>query len=256
MLKFERQPVCPVCGIAPEDDARRYRVQYTGIPSEFVTCHGCGVIWQWDRLADDYVGEYYRTVYRQITAPNEAARAQTAAVGEMRAAIQAAYLSPFLTKCKSLLDFGCSGGWLLDALAPLGLELYGVESDESGLSEFARRRYKIFNTLDEAPNGLHAVTMSHVLEHFNHPGEILRQIYAKLAPGGLLFVDVPNYRACNHAMILHHPVAYDAASMARLLTGAGFEIADSRCYDWDNTPMDKYLMTIAAKPGDKKRRSK
>ena len=251
-LRFEKQDTCPVCESEPAEDARRYNANYIGITTPFVGCDNCGVIWQTTRLADDYLPEYYQDVYRQITAPNLASRNQTEQVGRMRAAIQSGWLSQFIGKRKTLLDYGCSGGWLMDALS--GLDMVGVESDRSEITAGARERYQIYDDLDAAPGQVEIITMSHVVEHFNHPVPVMRQIYDKLKPGGLLFVDVPNSRACNHAMILHHPVAYDAASLARMLGVVGFDVLEHSFYDWDNTPMDKYLMMAATKPNKRQRR--
>jgi hypothetical protein len=83
----------------------------------------------------------------------------------------------------------------------------------------------------------------------------MRQIYDHLKPGGLLFVDVPNYRGLpGYGTGLHHPVCYDAASLARMLGMVGFDILEHSFYDWDNTPMDKYLMMAATKPSKRQRR--
>jgi len=256
MLRFEKQETCPVCSEPPAEDARRYMASYASIQTDFVTCQNCGVIWQVTRLADDYLPEYYRDVYRQLTAPNLAAQTQTANVGKLRAQIQADWLAQFLLGVDTALDYGCSGGWLMDALAEKGVKVSGVEMDTSDMSKPARDKYEVFDTIEDAPGKYDLITMSHVLEHFNHPLDALPAIVAKLKPGGMLFVDVPNYRVCNHAMILHHPVAYDAASLAKTLGMAGMEVTEYTFYDWDNTPLDKYLMMAAIKPKPTRQRRK
>jgi SAM-dependent methyltransferase len=248
-LKFEAQPDCPVCLTERDETGRRYATAPMGIPIEYAHCTHCGVLWQTSRLADDYLGEYYANVYRQITAPTPHARAQTDKVGHMRAAIQVSWLSDQLDSRKTALDYGCSGGWLLEALQNRGMTVTGVEMDKTELSQPARGKFTIYDTIDEAPGQYDLIAMSHVLEHFNHPLEGLKPITAKIKPGGLLFVDVPNYRSLpGYGTGLHHPICFDAASLAWTLRAAGLEPLEHAFYDWDNTPMDKYLMMIAMKP--------
>jgi SAM-dependent methyltransferase len=254
-LRFERQDNCPVCETAPVEATRHYRMMTVfGIQVEYAHCDNCGILWQTSRLADDYLPEYYRDVYRQITSPSQANRDQTKKVGHIRAAIQVGWLAQFIGNRTSVLDYGCSGGWLLDELAKLDLKVYGVEMDRSELTAPARAQHQIYDDISEAPQ-VDIITMSHVVEHFNHPLPAMRQIYDHLKPGGLLFVDVPNYRGLpGYGTGLHHPVCYDAASLARMLGMVGFDILEHSFYDWDNTPMDKYLMMAATKPSKRQRR--
>jgi SAM-dependent methyltransferase len=257
MLQFERQEACPVCAMPPDDTARRYVSTYANIQTDFVTCDNCGVIWQLTRLADGYLPEYYRDVYRRLTAPNLAAQTHTANVGKLRAQIQGGWLAQFSLGIDTALDYGCSGGWLMDKLADLGLTVCGVEMDAGDMSKPAREKYPVYDTIEAAPGQYDLITMSHVVEHFNHPLESLKPIIAKLKPGGLLFVDVPNYRGLpGFGTGLHHPVCYDAASLARMLGSLGMEVTEHMCYDWDNTPMDKYLMMAAIKPNSRQKRKK
>ena len=248
MLRFENQPTCPVCADAAP--SRKYDVPTVfGIQLKYAHCDECGILWQLSRLADDYIDEYYRDVYRQITAPSDAHRAQTAKVGKLRASIQVGWLSQFLLGVDTALDFGCSGGWLLDALADYGLTVSGVEMDTSELTKPARDKYAVYDSIDAAPGQYDLITMSHVVEHFNHPVAALKPIVDKLKPGGLLFVDVPNYRGLpGYGTGLHHPICFDAPSLARMLGMVGMEVTEHEFYDWDNTPLDKYLMMAAIKP--------
>ena len=255
MLRFEKQDACPVCDTPAADVTRRYDVPgIFSIQLSYAHCPTCGILWQLSRLADDYLPEYYRDVYRQITAPSAAHRAQTAKVGKLRAAIQIDWLSMFIEDRQSALDYGCSGGWLLDELFKLDLKVCGVEMDRSELTAETRQKYDVFDELRDAPK-VDVITMSHVVEHFNHPLPAMREVYDHLKPGGLLFVDVPNYRGLpGYGTGLHHPVCYDPPSLAHMLGKAGFEVLEYSFYDWDNTPMHKYLMMAAIKTKSTRRK--
>jgi 2-polyprenyl-3-methyl-5-hydroxy-6-metoxy-1,4-benzoquinol methylase len=256
MLRFENQLTCPVCGNA--DPLRKYEVMSIfATEMEYLHCSDCGILWQTSRLADDYIGEYYRDVYRELTSPSDAKRATTTKMGKLRASIQVGWMSQFLLGVDTALDYGCSGGWLLDALADYGLTVCGVEMDRSELTQPARDKYKVYDSIEDAPGQYDLITISHVVEHFNHPVDALKSIVAKLKPGGLLFVEVPNSRAYpGFAAGLHHPICFDAPSLARTLGMAGMEVLEHEFHDMENTPMHKNLMMAAIKPKPTRQRRK
>ncbi|HVI25742.1 MAG TPA: class I SAM-dependent methyltransferase [Xanthomonadaceae bacterium] len=87
------------------------------------------------------------------------------------------------------------------------------------------------------------IEMGFVLEHVDDPGLILRRFREFLAPGGVLFVSVPNarslHRLLGHAaglmpdiyslspsdLALGHKRYFDADSIARLVEDSGYRVA-------------------------------
>jgi len=256
MLRFENQPTCPVCGYA--EPSRKYEVMSIySVDMQYAHCDDCGILWQMSRLADDYLLEYYRDVYRTLTSPSLVKRTHAANTGKLRASIQVGWLSQFLLGADNALDYGCSGGWLMDALTEKGVKVSGVEMDTSDMSKPARDKYEVYDTIEDAPGKYDLITMSHVLEHFNHPVDNLKPIVTKLKPGGLLFVEVPNSRAYpGFAAGLHHPICFDAPSLARALGMAGMEVLEHEFHDLENTPMHKNVMMAAIKPKPTRQRRK
>jgi 2-polyprenyl-3-methyl-5-hydroxy-6-metoxy-1,4-benzoquinol methylase len=101
-------------------------------------------------------------------------------------------------KCGRLLDFGCGNGALLRVAAKAfpAWELYGVEVSDKYRTEvlgipqvagFASR------DLSAIPDNQNIITMVHVLEHLEDPYGALEIVKSKLAPGGVLLIEVPNY---------------------------------------------------------------
>lgn len=84
-----------------------------------------------------------------------------------------------------VLDVGAGDGTLLDALHALGREALGLERDS--------RRADIREAeLCELEGGWAAVVLWHSLEHLPAPGAAVDAAAARLAPGGILLVAVPN----------------------------------------------------------------
>ena len=50
----------------------------------------------------------------------------------------------------------------------------------------------VHNDLSEAEGEFDAILMFHVVEHLTDPVETLKECYARLKPGGFLYVEVPN----------------------------------------------------------------
>lgn len=101
---------------------------------------------------------------------------------------------------KSLLDFGCSDGRLLEGLKkkiPTAI-LVGVDVEDSRL-KIAQKKVKAkfikLKNADRLPleSGIvEIVTLLDVLEHVPYQGLVIREIYRVLKPDGKLFLSVPH----------------------------------------------------------------
>ncbi len=96
-----------------------------------------------------------------------------------------------------LLDLGCWVGFLLSEANGRGWRTIGVEPSEFG-SCYARDRLGLdvrTSDLFSAPlpeRAFDAVTMGDVIEHLTAPGDALTRIASLLAPGGLLWLALPD----------------------------------------------------------------
>jgi SAM-dependent methyltransferase len=98
---------------------------------------------------------------------------------------------------RRLLDVGSSTGAMIQVATGQGYECMGVEL-EPKLVEIARR-YVDAPILDAPvetaalpPNYFTLVTMSHVVEHVYDPQAALESVYRAVAPGGIVYIEVPN----------------------------------------------------------------
>jgi len=94
-----------------------------------------------------------------------------------------------------LLDFGCGWGEFVAQCNALGFDAVGVDFAPDRQEN---AKVKIFPSLDavlatrDAAASFHAVTMFQVLEHLVEPREILEQVAALMAPGGVLILETPD----------------------------------------------------------------
>lgn len=108
------------------------------------------------------------------------------------------YITP---KGLSILDVGCGGGVLSEALAKLGAKVTGLDA-EAGAIETARKHAKdegldihyVSEALDTfKPEGLFdAIVCLEMLEHVDNPEKVIHLATKLLKPGGVLFLSTIN----------------------------------------------------------------
>lgn len=95
----------------------------------------------------------------------------------------------------SLWDIGAGTGSMALRLAQAGLDVVAVEPLKGGAEASARQGLTSFcGTLQDLqlPDGcLPALGMFDVLEHLEHPGELLKEAHRVLQPDGVLVITVP-----------------------------------------------------------------
>jgi len=162
------------------------------------------------------------------------------------------YLLPHLPKNLSLLEVGCSSGFMLFPLAEAGHTCTGIEP--SGVfSEFVKDRgLAVYNSLSQlksaAPNARFDVIMHFfVLEHISNPVEFLEEQLSLLKPGGKIIFEIPNAADALYSVYeipaferfywsVAHPWYFSELSLSYLLSllGKSHEISLDQRYDLSN----------------------
>ena len=99
-----------------------------------------------------------------------------------------------------VLDVGCGGGILSEALAERGASVLGIDLAKSALQAAEAHRagqaveYRLESSRETAARGerFDAVTCMEMLEHVADPAAVLRDIHALLKPGGWAFFSTIN----------------------------------------------------------------
>ncbi|MFI5244764.1 MAG: class I SAM-dependent methyltransferase [Gemmatimonadales bacterium] len=139
-----------------------------------------------------------------------------------------------------LLDLGFGRGHIMRLARAYGFEVYGMDSSRRLVaqleSEFGKRLNHGTLGADPIPwDSFDAIVMSHVVEHLVDPVRILRDVLAKLSPGGLLYVAVPDIESLQFRIFgkywdainpLVHMQYFNEKSLSRLLRDAGFVLPE------------------------------
>ena len=99
-------------------------------------------------------------------------------------------------KQQLVLDIGCNGGELVEALNARGLKSEGCDIDPIAVAHGVKQGLNLFCqdlSLQNLNKKYGIVIMSHTLEHLVSPNDVLNNIHQALLPGGLLYIRVPNF---------------------------------------------------------------
>jgi 2-polyprenyl-3-methyl-5-hydroxy-6-metoxy-1,4-benzoquinol methylase len=141
---------------------------------------------------------------------------------------------------RSLLDVGAYIGVFVEVAAANGWDAWGVEPSEWAAAEAQRRGLHVIQgTLDNpkdpqlATRPFDVITMWDVIEHLADPAAVLRQIHARLRPGGWLAVhtmdiDAPIARLMGARwpwLMDMHLYYFSRHTLAAMLVKCGFDVA-------------------------------
>ncbi len=192
---------CPLCG---DDDAeevevgnaRLHALYSPELPPEihWIRCDGCGHV-----FTDGYFGPkgldvIFRGVHASQTPGDHT-------IGHARgiAAKIVEDVAPFKSRLGGKwLDVGFGDGALLTTADELGYEVTGLDLRADSVAKMRAFGYEAHavDLVSFAPSTtFDVISMADVLEHMPFPKEALVKAHALLAPGGLLFVSMPNMDA-------------------------------------------------------------
>lgn len=233
---------CAVCGV----DAIAFVPSFGDLPrvssdcrpfpagGRLGICRNCGTVqkpadMQWSADASLIYGRY--DMFRQATGHAEQAVFDEKSGSPIRRSavilLQLDKARPFSPKGRAL-DVGCGNGPTLRALATLvpGWDLFGHEisdANEPILRSIAGFRNLYTGEVADIPDNFDLIVLSQSLEHVLDPVKTLEILKAKLAPNGVLLVQVPNARLNVFDLVVaDHRSHFDPATLAEAARRAGF----------------------------------
>ena len=235
-----REPVaaCNLCG-AGRFTVIAHRDRY-GFPAEAHACERCGLVFLNPRMTPAAYGRFYQGVYRPLVSAFHGRLIDARTIqDEQRVYAQerVEFLRPFISPdLSTLLDIGGSTGVVAAHLAAqFGLQ--GTIIDPAPL-EVAEARRLGLETLtglveehDFGGQTFDLVIICQTVDHLLDVGGTLARVRDVLAPAGLLFIDIVDFRAAylrnwsvEDAIKIDHPYYLTEDTMTAYLRRAGFEV--------------------------------
>ncbi len=198
---------CPICGggLRETGVSARDRLVTGEGPFAIVECPGCrfGLTDPQPAPAEldrYYADSYYEEFYEHTEAGPQNLLTRVRGVLRKRGADRRFANLPYRVdgaRPGKVLDVGCGAGELLAQYAATGWETYGLDPSATATRAAASRGAAVHKgTLADAPwpgEQFHLIVFSHSLEHIPDPVGAVEEASARLAPGGTLAIDVPNW---------------------------------------------------------------
>jgi 2-polyprenyl-3-methyl-5-hydroxy-6-metoxy-1,4-benzoquinol methylase len=239
MIHYTQCPVCNATTIAPALTAKDNTVSQ----QDFAIwhCSTCTLRFTQDVPAQDAIGVYYKSdnyISHSDTQKGIVNRLYHAVRKRTLAGKKKLILAQTGLQKGNLLDIGCGTGAFLHTMQTAGWQCTGLEPDADARAK-AAALYQITPASPEqlfnlAAGTYHAITMWHVLEHVHQLHDYIKQLHLLLAPGGKIFIAVPNYTSYDAAAYGQHWAAYDVPrhlyhfspkAMEHLLSGHQLKLA-------------------------------
>ena len=200
--------------------------------ADIVRCGACGHMQLHPMPADEVLAGAYGEAASDDYLGEEAGQRETA-----RRAL--ARIERHVNDRGTLLDLGCWVGFLLAEARERGWRTLGVEPSAFA-SAYARDRLGLevitagLFEADLEQTSFQAVTMGDVIEHLTDPVQALGRIHELLAPGGVLWMALPDAgsplaRVMGRrwwSVIPTHVQYFTRGSIASALAGARFEVLE------------------------------
>lgn len=163
---------------------------------EVVCCANCGFAFADTAVPQSAYDEFYARFSKYDDASiSTGGGGNPSDVARLRDTAQT--LAAMLPREARVLDIGCAGGGLLDALRQLGFtHLTGLDPSSTCV-DYGRREFGLEmhqGTLDNMPQmgRFDAVVLSHVMEHVQDVRAALHAVHGLLAENGALYIEVPD----------------------------------------------------------------
>ncbi len=240
--------ICDLCGAEASDLLWPGSAWPPPVPPDVALrrCQGCGLVYLSPRPTPEHIGQHY---------PPDYAPFRPAVEDEPRALMRYMRRRKLIGRRKLIegfagrrggrvLDVGCSTGLFLREMQRAGWDARGVELTPSA-ARYARQRFglEVFEGMLEAapfaPGSFDVITFWDVLEHVYSPSQTLARTGDLLAPGGLVAINVPNWRALDRRLFGRWWAGYDPPRhlyvfphdcLERYLVEAGFEPLAWHCF--------------------------
>ncbi|HRR40938.1 MAG TPA: class I SAM-dependent methyltransferase [Syntrophales bacterium] len=189
------EPVACLCG--SHDHRRIIGYDRHGLWAPVVICRICGMIFANPRMTaaayeDFYSSDAYRTLYEGVDYMCEAKRRYREAENGNTAF---AILDPIMAKrgLRTVMEFGCGGGWNLLPFLKRGYEVCGYDLSTT-LTDLGRSEglNLMTGSWERLEGQYDVIILNHVLEHFLDIFGAMDRLLGHLQPHGFMYVGVPN----------------------------------------------------------------
>jgi 2-polyprenyl-3-methyl-5-hydroxy-6-metoxy-1,4-benzoquinol methylase len=170
-----------------------------GTPFDIAFCEECGLYYFSKLPSEAFLDEYYGKEYFSEVRESRLLYQLKSLFSAMRALSQFIYIRNCAggIEGKRILEIGSADGTFLSFFKTAGCAVRGLESSDYMIGK-AREKFDIalerlnITDIDPGKERYDIIALPHVIEHLVNPVEILSHCKKLLAPGGIIFIEVPH----------------------------------------------------------------
>jgi 2-polyprenyl-3-methyl-5-hydroxy-6-metoxy-1,4-benzoquinol methylase len=232
----EAVSACNLCG-ATRFVVITHRDRY-GFPLQAHACRQCGLVFLNPRLTAETYARFYESTYRPLVSAYHGRLINAHTIQDEQliyAAERIEFLRPFVSpELKTLLDIGGSTGVVASRIgAEFGLDATVIDPSPLEVAEARRIGVDTITGLveqhDFGDRTFDVVILCQTVDHLLDVAGTLAQIRTLITSGGLLFLDIVDFRAAylrhwsaEEAIKIDHPYYLTESTMTAYLRRAGF----------------------------------
>ena len=194
-------PDCRLCGSNEAQTIRANTVYGGSTASKFYECGQCGVFYQYPFLSPEEEHKFYVEEFEAFMASRSGDDGgweedldshKAANIANINRRTE--YLRDLVWQGASVLEIGCSSGFMFDTYGRLGAAcVEGVEPSGKFSSLLKKKGYTIYAALDDIPQSkvFSLVTNYFVFEHISDPRKFINSCMDHVAPKGKLVCEIP-----------------------------------------------------------------
>jgi SAM-dependent methyltransferase len=243
--KYTEERKCPVCN----SDSLLYMFNKEG--GVYVKCRDCSMVFLNPVLKDEFLYEFYtsnHTVQAEVVESDLQFYIKLYNLG----LDTIANIVPDENNL-SILDIGCSSGIFLDVATKRNWETYGIELNRKEAELAKKKNHIIYSEIIEKLDinlKFNVITMWDVFEHIKNGETFLKEVIKHLAPGGVIFMQIPSsaslaasimHENCNMFDGMEHVNLYSYNSLKVLLERCNLEISSIKTVISETGVLNNYL---------------
>jgi SAM-dependent methyltransferase len=193
---------CRLCGFKEKQSLIADNVFGGKKEHKFWRCGSCGVIYLYPYLSDKEEKYFYEKEFEKFMSSRAADHRDWSNVkkhvqtNQDQVKRRWQYLAEHLHKDKSILEIGCSSGFMLEAFRKKGLNCCGVEPSGVFLEFLHDNNFEAYKSLEElkkkTEKTFDLIVHFFVFEHISDPLKFLKETYALLNNDGIIIAEIPS----------------------------------------------------------------
>jgi len=192
---------CRLCNASDKYQTIRAEYVFGGTKEhKFYECHECGAIYLTPTLTKEEEKHFYNKEFEKFMSTRvgdhrDWSNAEKHILSNQDQVLRRwKFMEEHIVKNMTVLEIGCSSGFMLDKFKDEGCNVCGIEPSGEFLEFIHNKGYEAYETLEEIDNNRKFDLITHffVFEHIANPFDFIEKQLKLLKDGGIIIAEIPS----------------------------------------------------------------